>query len=191
MAEYVGKPAAMVVGMGFATNSLVIPAIVSKGDLLLSDEQNHRSIAEGARMSGAKIKPFRCAALSCRICSPKMEVHLLRGAASPPPQSATASCRPHPKAPGRAASSAPEPRSERRATRRHNDAEHLEELLQEALLGPVHYNRLLVLVEGIYSMEGELCDLPAIVQVRREHTRVPLGSHGRWRIWCVCVCVGG
>jgi hypothetical protein len=54
----------------------------------------------------------------------------------------------------------------------------LEELLQEALLGPVQYNRLLVLVEGIYSMEGELCDLPAIVKVRRPHTHVISGYTG-------------
>ena len=74
MAEYVGKPAAFVVGMGFATNSLVIPAIVGKGDLLLSDEQNHKSIAEGARMSGAKIKPFRCATsrISCGEVFPRV-----------------------------------------------------------------------------------------------------------------------
>jgi 7-keto-8-aminopelargonate synthetase-like enzyme len=58
-ARFVGKEAAFVVGMGFATNSLVLPAIVGKNDLIISDEQNHRSIAEGARMSGAKIKAFR------------------------------------------------------------------------------------------------------------------------------------
>jgi hypothetical protein len=82
----------MVVGMGFATNSLVIPAIVSKGDLLLSDEQNHRSIAEGARMSGAKIKPFRCAAPSCRLCSPKQR-HLLHSIVPSTYQDARASCK--------------------------------------------------------------------------------------------------
>lgn len=59
MAEFVGKPAAMVVGMGFATNSLVLPAIVGAGDLIISDEQNHKSIVEGARMSGAKIRSVR------------------------------------------------------------------------------------------------------------------------------------
>jgi len=73
----------MVVGMGFATNSLVIPAIVSKGDLLLSDEQNHRSIAEGARMSGAKIKPFRCAVLPSLLPQRRLPAPRHRGAISP------------------------------------------------------------------------------------------------------------
>ena len=57
-ARYVGKEAAMVVGMGFATNSTVLPALVSKGDLIISDKLNHNSIVEGARLSGAKIIPF-------------------------------------------------------------------------------------------------------------------------------------
>ncbi len=39
-----GKEAACVVGMGFATNSTVIPAVCGKGDLLLSDALNHNSI---------------------------------------------------------------------------------------------------------------------------------------------------
>ena len=52
------KKAAMVVGMGFATNSTVLPALVSKGDLIISDKLNHNSIVEGARLSGAEIIPF-------------------------------------------------------------------------------------------------------------------------------------
>jgi serine palmitoyltransferase len=145
VAEYVGKPAAMVVGMGFATNSLVIPAIVGKGDLLLSDEQNHRSIAEGARMSGAKIKPFRC------VACPSPSLLLSRSVANH-----SIVCPLTRVGVGELGS-------------RHNDAEHLEELLQEALMGPVKYGRVLVLVEGIYSMEGELCDLPAIVKVAKRY----------------------
>ena len=70
----------------------------------------------------------------------------------------------------------------------------MEELLQEALLGPVRYNRLLVLVEGIYSMEGELCDLPAIVKVSRP-THASLAGYtgdsacGLSLLVCVYVCV--
>jgi serine palmitoyltransferase len=51
-ARFVGKEAACVVGMGFATNSTVIPALCGKGDLILSDALNHNSIVEGARLSG-------------------------------------------------------------------------------------------------------------------------------------------
>ena len=58
-AKYVGKEAAVVVGMGFATNSTVIPAICGKGDLIISDALNHNSIVEGARLSGAKVRAFK------------------------------------------------------------------------------------------------------------------------------------
>ena len=59
VARFVSKPAAMVFGMGFATNSANIPALVGKGDLIISDELNHTSLILGARLSGAKIKVFK------------------------------------------------------------------------------------------------------------------------------------
>ena len=59
MARFVGKPAAMVFGMGFATNSTNIPTLVGKRDLIISDELNHRSLVTGAILSGAKIKVFK------------------------------------------------------------------------------------------------------------------------------------
>ena len=59
VARFVGKPAAMVFGMGFATNSANIPTLVGKGDLIISDELNHASLVLGARLSGAKIKVFK------------------------------------------------------------------------------------------------------------------------------------
>lgn len=59
MARFVGKPAAIAFGMGFATNSTNIPTLVGKGDLIVSDELNHSSLVLGARLSGAKIKVFK------------------------------------------------------------------------------------------------------------------------------------
>lgn len=59
VARFVGKPAAMVFGMGFATNAANIPTLVGKGDLIISDELNHTSLVLGARLSGAKIKVFK------------------------------------------------------------------------------------------------------------------------------------
>ena len=105
--KFVGKEAAVVVGMGFATNSTVIPALCGKGDLIISDALNHNSIVEGVRLSGAKVKPFK-----------------------------------------------------------HNCPGDLELILQDAVAGKgPRYNKILVIVEGIYSMEGELCCLPDIVRV--------------------------
>lgn len=56
MAGFVGKEAALTFGMGFATNSIVLPALMGKGCLIISDSLNHASIVAGARGSGAKVK---------------------------------------------------------------------------------------------------------------------------------------
>lgn len=45
--------------MGFATNSLNLPAILSPGCLVVSDEKNHASIILGLRLSGATIRVFK------------------------------------------------------------------------------------------------------------------------------------
>ncbi|TDU79519.1 type I polyketide synthase [Streptomyces sp. KS 21] len=55
------------------------------------------------------------------------------------------------------------------ATRRpfpHNDAAAL-----DAILGQVRheFRRVLVVVEGVYSMDGDIADLPALVEVKRRH----------------------
>ncbi|CAH8386327.1 unnamed protein product [Eruca vesicaria subsp. sativa] len=59
VAKYVGKPAAIVTGMGFTTNSAIIPVLIGKGGLIISDSLNHTSIVNGARGSGATIRIFQ------------------------------------------------------------------------------------------------------------------------------------
>ena len=81
IARFVGKPDAIVFGMGFATNSTNMRALVSKvrtklvllgaggyephplplpqGCLLISDEINHTSLILGARLTGATIRLFK------------------------------------------------------------------------------------------------------------------------------------
>ncbi|KXN66329.1 PLP-dependent transferase [Conidiobolus coronatus NRRL 28638] len=58
-ARFVGTASAMIISQGFATNSTTIPAVASKGCLILSDEMNHSSIVTGARLSGANIRVFK------------------------------------------------------------------------------------------------------------------------------------
>lgn len=58
-ARYLGVDDAITFGMGFGTNSLNIPALLSPGCLVVSDEKNHASIILGLRLSGAAIKVFR------------------------------------------------------------------------------------------------------------------------------------
>jgi hypothetical protein len=45
--------------MGFGTNATTIPALVGKGDLIISDALNHTSIVNGARASQALIRIFK------------------------------------------------------------------------------------------------------------------------------------
>jgi serine palmitoyltransferase len=115
MAAFLGKEDALVLNMGFNTNATTIPALVGRGDLLLSDELNHTSIVNGARASGAAIRIFR-----------------------------------------------------------HNDMAHLESILRETVvMGRPRtrrpWNKILVIVEGIYSMEGEYCDLRNVVRLCKKY----------------------
>ena len=61
MARFLGVEAAVVFGMGFATNSMNIPALMCnvKRSLIISDELNHASLILGSRLSGANIKTFK------------------------------------------------------------------------------------------------------------------------------------
>lgn len=59
MARFLGVPACVVFGMGFATNSTNIQCIAQKGTLILSDELNHASLILGCRLSGATIRVFK------------------------------------------------------------------------------------------------------------------------------------
>lgn len=115
VAEFLGKEDAIVVGMGFATNSQIIPAIVGKGDLILSDALNHASIIVGARSSGAKIRVFE-----------------------------------------------------------HNSAASLDETIRDAIVcgqpgSGEPWNRIMIVLEGMYSMEGETCRLREIVAVKKKY----------------------
>ncbi|XP_003962837.1 serine palmitoyltransferase 2-like [Takifugu rubripes] len=134
-ASFLGVEAAMAFGMGFATNSMNIPALVGKGCLILSDELNHVSLVLGARLSGATIRVFK-----------------------------------------------------------HNNMQNLEKLLREAI---VHgqprthrpWKKILIVVEGIYSMEGSIVRLPEVIALKKRyrayvyldeaHSIGALGSRGR------------
>ncbi|XP_044516655.1 serine palmitoyltransferase 3 [Gracilinanus agilis] len=115
VAQFLGVEAAMVFGMGFATNSMNIPALVGKGCLILSDELNHVSIVLGARLSRATIWTFK-----------------------------------------------------------HNNMQSLEKLLRKAVIygqprSRRAWKKILILVEGIYSMEGSIVRLPEIVALKKKY----------------------
>ncbi|MBN3320325.1 SPTC3 palmitoyltransferase, partial [Atractosteus spatula] len=115
VATFLGVESAMTFGMGFATNSMNIPALVGKGCLILSDELNHTSLILGARLSGATIRVFK-----------------------------------------------------------HNNMQSLEKLLRDAICSGQPrshrpWKKILILVEGIYSMEGSIVRLPDIIALKNKY----------------------
>ncbi|KAL5001502.1 pyridoxal phosphate-dependent transferase [Aspergillus recurvatus] len=135
IARLVGKDAAIVFSIGFATNSTIFPALVGRECLILSDEFNHASIRFGARLSGAAIEVFA-----------------------------------------------------------HNNMKSLEEKLRQTISQGqprTHrpWKKIMVTVEGLYSMEGTMCNLPRILELKRKykfylfideaHSIGAIGSRGR------------
>ncbi|KAI0943287.1 hypothetical protein AcW1_002491 [Taiwanofungus camphoratus] len=135
VARFVGQEDALISSMGFATNSTIIPALVGKGSLVISDELNHASIRFGVRLSGANVRMFK-----------------------------------------------------------HNDMQSLEALLREVISQgqpKTHrpWKKILLIVEGLFSMEGTLANLPVILELKKKykfylfvdeaHSIGALGPHGR------------
>jgi glycine C-acetyltransferase len=59
IARFKKTEACVVFQSGFAANAGTVSAILGKEDFIISDELNHASIIDGARLSRAKIKVFR------------------------------------------------------------------------------------------------------------------------------------
>lgn len=126
IAQFKAKEAALIFGSGYLANIGVIPALVNRGDLLVTDRLSHASIYDGCLLSGAKIIRFR-----------------------------------------------------------HNDMNHLQQILHEKRS---QYNRALVVVESIYSMDGDRCPLKELVDLKKQndfllmvdeaHATGIYGSHG-------------
>ncbi|XP_045170567.2 serine palmitoyltransferase 2-like [Mercenaria mercenaria] len=135
VADFLGVEAAFTVPMGFATNSMNMPCLVSKGCLILSDELNHASLVLGSRLSGATIRTFK-----------------------------------------------------------HNNMQSLEKKLKDAVIHGqprTHrpWKKILIVVEGVYSMEGSIICLPEVIRLKKKykaylyldeaHSIGAMGSHGK------------
>jgi glycine C-acetyltransferase len=59
IAAFKGVEACVVFQSGFTANAGTVSSLLGKDDFILSDELNHASIIDGARLSRAKIKVFR------------------------------------------------------------------------------------------------------------------------------------
>ncbi len=105
LAEFVGKPAALVFSTGYQTNLGVIATLVGMNDAVIIDKLNHACIVDGARLSFGQVYRFR-----------------------------------------------------------HNDMEDLERQLQKS-----EERGKLVVVDGVFSMEGDIADLPNIVRLCKKY----------------------
>ncbi len=59
LAEFVGKPAALVFSTGMQANLGAISALVSRSDVVVLDKDDHASIVDGARLGWGEVKRFR------------------------------------------------------------------------------------------------------------------------------------
>ncbi|MBP2026234.1 glycine C-acetyltransferase [Acetoanaerobium pronyense] len=130
LAEFKREEAVLVFQSGFNCNAGTIQAVTDEGDLILSDELNHASIIDGARLSKAK-----------------------------------------------------------KARYKHSDMEDLERILKE---DRDKYNNVLIITDGVFSMDGDIAKLPEIVEIAEKyncmtyvddaHSSGVLGQSGRGTI---------
>ncbi len=59
LAQFVGKKKAIIHTTGFTTNVGAIACLLGRHDTILCDRENHASIFEGCRTSGARVLPFK------------------------------------------------------------------------------------------------------------------------------------
>ena len=110
LAKFKKAEASLTYPTGFMANSGLIPQLVGKEDIIVSDELNHGSIIDGVRLSRAN-----------------------------------------------------------RVVYRHNDTEHLAEVLDEAEKHSPEYRRVLVITDGVFSMDGDMAPLDEVAKQGAEH----------------------
>jgi glycine C-acetyltransferase len=75
LAAFKGVESAITFQSGYCANLAVFPALVSKEDVIFSDELNHASIIDGCRLSGAKIIRYK----HCNINDLQRVIHEAKG----------------------------------------------------------------------------------------------------------------
>jgi len=110
LAAFKQAEASLVYTSGFTANSGIIPQLVGKEDLIVSDELNHGSIIDGVRLATAE-----------------------------------------------------------RAIYKHRNMEDLQRVLDEAEKHVPSYRRILIITDGVFSMDGDIAPLDGIAKLAEEH----------------------
>jgi glycine C-acetyltransferase len=110
LARFKHAEASLVYQTGFAANAGLIPQLVGKEDLIISDELNHGSIIDGVRLAHAE-----------------------------------------------------------RAVYKHSDTQDLRRVLEEAEKHSPSYRRILIITDGVFSMDGDIAPLDKIAEAGTEH----------------------
>lgn len=110
LAKFKHAEASLVYQTGFAANAGLIPQLVGKEDLIISDELNHGSIIDGVRLAHAE-----------------------------------------------------------RAVYKHRDMADLARVLNEAEKHTPPYRRILIITDGVFSMDGDIAPLDQIAKLGEEH----------------------
>jgi 8-amino-7-oxononanoate synthase len=106
LADWIGKPNALVFSTGYQTNLGTIGALIGRTDTVFLDKLDHACIQDGARLGWGDIKRFR-----------------------------------------------------------HAELDHLEKQLSKT----DESRGKLIVVDGVYSMEGDIVDLPRIAELRKKY----------------------
>jgi glycine C-acetyltransferase len=110
LAKFKRAEASLVYQSGYATNVGLIPQLVGKEDVIISDELNHGSIIDGVRLSHAE-----------------------------------------------------------RAVYKHNDTADLQRVLEESERRAPPFRRMLIITDGVFSMDGDIAPLDVIAKLAAEH----------------------
>ena len=59
LADFTGRPRALLFSSGYAANVGTINALTGRGDFVFEDKLNHASLLDGGLLSGARFKRYR------------------------------------------------------------------------------------------------------------------------------------
>jgi len=152
LALFKGVESTLTFQSGFCANLAVIPAIVGEGDVVFSDELNHASIIDGCRLSKAKIVRYR-------HCNPKDLQAKISGETNIGQRIREEDKNTPPLSP---------------------PSQGGDGGVKNPFSGEEMVRRLLIITDGVFSMEGDIAPLPEIVEIAEKYEAITMvdDAHG-------------